>query len=282
VAALQQSFYGSPFASGYGSLEGLFSFAHVWPNATSYLSWLWQAHTPVVLLALIAPFVVPGPLTMLALACAVVNVGLYLPYTVFADWSYLRFLLPSIPLLMVLIAAVVDALTVRLLRTGLSPADPRRRRQLTLALVPLVGALGAVMVREARLRHAFDLQGMEARFARAGQFVAARLPADALLITDYESGSVPFYSGRRTLAWRALDPMWLERAVAFAREQGFEPYLMFERWEEPEFRQRFAGSGIGSVDWPPIAEVSGQVRVYRVADRDRYRAGLAVRTEYVR
>jgi hypothetical protein len=138
------------------------------------------------------------------------------------------------------------------------------------------------MVHEARIRHAFDLQAMESRFARAGRFVAQRLPANALVITDYESGSVPFYSGRRTLAWRALNGQWLDRAIAFVRDQGLEPYLLFERWEEPEFRTRFADSPFGSLDWPPIAEVSTQVRIYRVADRDRYRAGLSVATEYVR
>jgi hypothetical protein len=138
------------------------------------------------------------------------------------------------------------------------------------------------MVHEARSRHAFALQGMEARFARAGRFVAQRLPANALVITDYESGSVPFYSGRRTLAWRALDRQWLDRAVEFARDTGLEPYLLFERWEEPEFRTRFADSPIGSLDWPPIAEVSTQVRIYRVADRERYRGGHSVATEYVR
>jgi hypothetical protein len=123
---------------------------------------------------------------------------------------------------------------------------------------------------------------MEARFARTGHFVAQRLPANALVITDYQSGSVPFYSGRRTLAWRALDPMWLDRAITFTRDQGLEPYLLFERWEEPEFRARFADSPIGPLDWPALAEVATQVRIYRVADRDRYRAGLSVPTEYIR
>ena len=44
----------------------------------------------------------------------VINLVLFLPYLVFDDWSYLRFLLPAIPLLLVLVAAVVDSLLVRL------------------------------------------------------------------------------------------------------------------------------------------------------------------------
>ena len=132
------------------------------------------------------------------------------------------------------------------------------------------------------MRHAFALQEMEERFARAGRFVARRLPANALVITDYESGSVPFYSGRRALAWGALDPAWLDRALTFARAQGFEPYLLFERPEEAGFKSRFGQSEVGALDWPPMAEVATQIRIYRVADRDRYRAGLPVPTEYAR
>jgi hypothetical protein len=137
-------------------------------------------------------------------------------------------------------------------------------------------------VHQARTRHAFDLRRYEARFERAGLFVAARLPANAIVITDYESGSVRFYSGRPALAWGALDPGWLDGAVAFARERGLEPYLMFERAEEPVFRARFAASSLGALDWPPAAEIASQVRVYRVSDRERYRAGLPLSTEYVR
>jgi hypothetical protein len=282
VAAIQESFYGSPLASGYGSYEAIFSSEHIGPNLTRYAAWLWGAHTPAILIALLAPFLVPGALTALLLSLFVVNLAMFLPYVVFEDWSYLRFLLPTIPFVMVLIAAVLDAATVRLLRSGLSPGEPRRQRQAAVALVPLVAALGAAMVQQARARHAFDLQSMEARFATAGRFVAQRLPSNAILITDYQSGSVPFYSGRQTLAWRALDAEWLDPAIAFMREQGREPYLLFERWEEQEFRQRFAASPLGPLDWPPIAEVSTQVRIYRVADRDRYHAGLSVPTEYVR
>jgi hypothetical protein len=282
VALLQQSFYGSPFASGYGSFDAMFSASHIGPNLVRYGSWLWSAQTPVLLVALAAVVLMPGPLTALLLGLFVTNLLLFLPYVVFEDWSYLRFLLPTIPFLLVLVAAVVDAVVVRLVGAGISPGDQGRRRRVAMAMVPIVAGTAALFVYQAHARHAFELQGMEARFARAGRFVDRRLPANAFLITDYESGSVPFYSGRRTLAWRALDPAWLDRAIAFVRERGFEPYLLFERWEEPEFRSRFADSALGTLDWPPMAEVATQVRIYRVADRDLYRKGLAVKTEYAR
>jgi hypothetical protein len=82
--------------------------------------------------------------------------------------------------------------------------------------------------------------------------------------------------------WDGLDPAWLDRAVAFVRSRGLEPYLLFETWEEPIFRRRLASSPVGALDWPPMAEVASQVRVYRPADRERYASGTMAPTEYVR
>lgn len=282
VAVLQAYFYGSPFASGYGSFESLFSGSHVAPNVTRYASWLWGSQTPAIGLVLVALALLPGAVTTLLVALFAVNLALFLPYTVFDDWSFIRFLLPTIPMLLVLVAAAIDGLIARLFKQGISPADPSARRRSAVVLGVVVSILCGLLVQQAVRRRAFELRGMEQRFSRSGRFVAERLPPDAFVITDYESGSVPFYSGRRTLAWRALDPAWLDRSIQFVRAHGFEPYLLFERWEEPEFRQRFAHSDIGRLDWPPMAEVATQVRIYRVSDRDRYRDGLAVPTEYAR
>jgi hypothetical protein len=67
------------------------------------------------------------------------------------------------------------------------------------------------------------------------------------------------------------------------RSRGFEPFLLFETWEEPAFRTRFgAQSVIGRLDWRPAAEVASQVRVYRPGDRERYLRGVQPPTEYVR
>jgi hypothetical protein len=270
VAITQHAFYGSPLASGYGSLSALFAVSHVAPNLGRYLEWLWSTHTAAVALALLAPWLLPGWLTALCLTMCLVNLALYVPYIVFNDWSYLRFLLPTIPLVLILVVAVLDAILRRL-------------------RVPLVGwvtativvALSVMFVREAQERRTFELQQLEARFERAGAFVGDRLPPNAMVITSWESGSVRFYGGRKTLVWDGLDPAWLDRALSYVRSKGYEPYLLFERREEPDFRQRFAGSAVARLDWPPMAEVASQVRIYRPDDRDRYLQGTLPPTEYV-
>src|SRR6185436_12661311 len=96
VAMTQYTFYGSPLASGYGSLSALFAFSHVAPNLGRYLGWLFSTHTAAVALVLLAPWLLPGWLSALCLAMFFANLALYVPYVVFDDWSYLRFLLPTI------------------------------------------------------------------------------------------------------------------------------------------------------------------------------------------
>jgi hypothetical protein len=269
VAMMQNAFYGSPLASGYGSLAALFSLGHVGTNAGRYLGWLSSSHTVAIALALVAPWLLPGALTTLMLSMFLVNLALYVPYIVFDDWSYLRFLLPTIPLLLILVVAVMDAALRRFRVPGIGWVT-----------ATAVALLSVLFVREARERPTFALRQLEARFERAGVYVGRRLPPNAVVITSSGSGSVRFYSGRKTMLWDVLDPAWLDRALIYLRSKGYEPYLLFERREEPEFRQRFAGSEIARLDWPPMAEVAAQVRIYRPDDRDRYLQGTPPPTEY--
>ena len=272
VALIQQTFFGSPLSSGYGALDELFAVSHVAPNAQRYFWWLLETHTPALALAALAPILLPGAMSALLVALIVINVGLYLPYTVFEDWSFLRFLLPTLPLMLVLVVAVLDAAWRRW--------TPFRDSRAALAVATAI--LAVLFIREAVDRNAFRLHQMEARFERAGTFVGSRLPRNALVITSWHSGSVRFYGDRRTLVWDVLDPAWLDRALAHLRTQGYVPYLLFEGSEESRFRRRFAGSAVGALDWPPAVDIDGRVRIYRPDDREAYRQGTAPPTEYVR
>lgn len=272
VALVHQAFFGSPLASGYGSFGALFSLDNAGANMQRYLLWLWNTHTPVVALAALAPLLLPGAVTMLLLVLIGINLALYLPYVVFEDWWYLRFLLPAIVLILILAGAVIDALCRRFIRV----ADARLVLAITVAL------LSAVFVQEARDRLAFRLQRLESRFERAGTYVRDRLPPNAVVFTTWHSGSVRFYAGRKTVVWDVLHPEWLDRSVEFVRARGYEPFLLFEGQEEQVFRERFRSSAVGALDWPPAAEIMSQVRIYRPADRGAYRRGSAPPTEYIR
>jgi hypothetical protein len=278
VAAIQQFLYGSPLQSGYGDLDGLFSSANIAPNAERYLSWLWQTHTPIWLLALVAVAALRGWRTSLLFAVALTNLACYLPYIVFNDWWYLRFVLPAIPLLLVLSLAVIDAGIGWVIARGRSQRIASHLRAAVTVGTAIVLAVAFVSV--ARSRFVFNLQQLESRYVSAGTYVARRLPPNAFIITSLESGSIRYYSGRRTLTWAALDTSWLDGVLKFARERGLEPYFLLERSEEPQFRERFAGSALARLDWPPIAEIDSRVRIYRPDDRQRYYAGEGMSTEY--
>jgi hypothetical protein len=271
VALVQQAFYGSPVRSGYGPLSALFDAGNVVPNGMRYAAWLTETQTPAWLLAAAAPVLLPGALSRLFASLVLVNAACYLPYVVFDDWSYVRFLLPTLPLLLILMFASLDAIC---------------RRSMPWTARPVVAVAAVVLaftgVREADARQAFRLHALEAKYPRAGIFVARRFPENTLVITSWQSGSVRFYSGRPTLVWDTLDPDWLDRAIVFLRERGFDPVLLFESWEEPLFRQRFPASPLGRLDWPPAAEIAARVRIYRLEDREKYRAGVQAPTEYVR
>jgi hypothetical protein len=143
--------------------------------------------------------------------------------------------------------------------------------------------LGIVGTRAAGDRQAFELQRMEGRYRQSAELVRDRLPADAVLITVWESGSMRFHAGREIVMWDALDQSWLDRAITWLRSKGLQPYILIERREEPDFRARFReNSEIGKLDWPPRFDVNRQVRIFDPADRARYLAGESYATENVR
>ena len=106
----QLRWYGSPFNSGYGSAGQLYSVASIWPNLQRYPVWLVQSHSPLSLLFLL-PLVMWKRLdadwTGVRLAYLLIGATWlsYLPYFAFEEWWYLRFMLPSIPAMLVLIAS---------------------------------------------------------------------------------------------------------------------------------------------------------------------------------
>lgn len=269
LVVLNQSLYGSLAGSGYGAARDLFSPAHISDNLTNYAGSLFETQHVVPFLALLAPFVFDGfkrTGAILLLGVAAIEIAIYLLYRPFPEWWYLRFLIPAIVILLVLASAVTVRLLSRNAMGGLIPI-----------LAVLLGILGA---RAAGDRQAFELQRMEARHRQASEVVRDRLPPNAVVITVWQSGSVRFHAEREIVMWDSLDPEWLDRSVSWLRSKGWQPYVLVERREEPEFRARFAQrSDVGRLDWPPRFDINRQVRIFDPADRARYREGDTYSTE---
>jgi hypothetical protein len=280
LAWLNTRLYGSPFVSGYGPASQLFALDNIPSNAARYVRWLLDTQTPILLLALAAPAVAawrrrrrPGPpLTgheWFGLAFAAAVTSCYLPYSTFDDWWYLRFLLPLIPVLLVL------AMAVLVQAVSLAPAALR-----VPMLVTVVGLLATYGVSLAVERDAFALQRLESRYAAAGAFASRALPANAVLLSVQESGPLRMYGARPTVRFDYIDPQGLDAAVQFLDRAGYRPYFALESWEEAQFRDRFSRhSALGLLDWPPMADVGRPVRVrfYDPRDRPRFLAGVTRR-----
>jgi len=226
------------------------------------------------LLAFAAPFVVPRDRrgeTWLATGLVLATCLIYFVYTPFDEWSYLRFLLPAIALMLVLACSV----TVTLLQF----APPAGRIVIAGAVA---AGIGIFCVREANDRLAFNLRFLEQRYRSAGMVVRDRLPSNAVVFSVWDSGAVRFHGRREALSWAGLDPAWLDRGLAWLDAHGRPSYILLESWEEQPFRDRFsAHSDIGKLDWPPKYEVDRAVRIYDPKDRARYDRGEGIQTEYL-
>jgi 4-amino-4-deoxy-L-arabinose transferase-like glycosyltransferase len=260
---LNQQLYGSIVASGYGDAAQLFAVGHIRQNVFNFGRAFLDTQYLVPLLGVAAPFAftdLERRIAILLLAAVAIVAAIYCLYQPYAEWWYLRFLIPAVVLLVILTAAAGVALASRARVAG---------------LVPIVAVLLAILgTRAAAERQVFELQRLEGRYREAAALVANRLPEHAVVITVWESGSVRFHAGREALMWDSLDPAWLDRAVTWLQERGRQPYFLFERREEPEFRTRFRGHSIyGALDWPPRVDLNRQVRIYDPADRARFLAG---------
>jgi hypothetical protein len=260
---LNQQLYGSMIASGYGNATQLFAAGNIRQNVFNFGRAFLETQYLVPLLGVAAPLVfadLERRFAILLLGAVAVIAAVYILYQPYAEWWYLRFLIPAVVLLVTLTGAAGVALASRARVAG---------------VVPIVAGLLAMLgTRAAGELQAFELQRMEGRYRDVAALVEGRLPEHAVLVTVWESGSVRFHARREALLWDSLDPAWLDRAVTWLQERGRQPYFLFERREEPEFRSRFRGhSTYGALDWPPRIDLNRQVRIYDPGDRARFLAG---------
>ena len=291
VLWLNNGLYGSPFRTGYGQLGHLFSASAFSVNASRYFGWLLETHTVLPLLGCAAPFVVAREKradVWLALGLIVATCVVYFFYTPFEDWSYLRFLLPAIALMIVLASVVTIRVVVRMVRLKADPTQSSESTSVgsglsrTVIVMAIAGGFAFFYVRTAEDRLAFNLKYLEQRYRSAGLVVRDNLPANAVVLSVWDSGAVRFHGRKEALAWAGLDPQWLDRSLAWLDEQGHPPYILVESWEEPTFRARFGDhSDIGKLDWPPKYEIDRVVRIFDPKDRERYHRGENVNTEYL-
>jgi hypothetical protein len=267
VAAAQWTWYGSPWRSGYGTAGELYALSNAPTNARLYTEWLYDVHGPWLLAAPLALLVVRGRLLRWLMACAALATSAYLIYAIFEVWTYLRFLLPAIALAAVAMATLVATLAQRL------PSFMR-----AFAVLAALLAIGVSQVRSARAHEVFALRDQHLRALLAGHYLEARLPDRSVVIAGEQSGAVRYYTGLSILRWDVLTPELLATAISRTSAAGYDVWIALDEWEEGPFRAKFAGTGLGALDWPPAmdAGITLRTRAWRLRDRDTYlQAGMA-------
>ena len=251
VAWTNNALYGSPLASGYGSLSSLFSMANVGTNLARYGTWLVESQTPLAVLGIAAllPFTLVWPgrwqrqAALLFGATLVVVWALYLAYMPYEAWWFLRFMLPSWPAICLGMAVVI----VRLGRT--------HSMALRLAAFGLALAVGAYTIRFAVNNGAFPSGEGDHRYVSIAKIVEQATEPSAVIFTGQHSGPTRYYAGRTIVRYELVDPAWLDRAVQWLTVAGRRPYFLLEEYEVLDWEKRFgAANTLGRLTLAPIAE----------------------------
>jgi 4-amino-4-deoxy-L-arabinose transferase-like glycosyltransferase len=278
IAASQWRLYGNPLLSGHGTVSELFAIGNIPANVRDYAVRIFVGETPAIVASVVALGVLvltrrpldsargkratpdapslSKPVGLLLVVLALLLVC-YLPYGVFPDWSYLRFLMPAFPAAFIAVGALIANASLRIPGSARGP----------ILVLTLVACCSADVV-IARRYAAFDMHRYESRYRTAGRYLAAVLPRDAVIVTLQESASAHFYTGLPILRWDFLAD--LDAAVDLLTAAGRHPVLLVEDWEEPALRARFPHSALARLDWNARAlfGTTTRVRFLDPADRD--------------
>jgi len=272
IALVHTWLYGSPLRSGYGSNADLYALGNVAQNARLYAAWLVDGQTAMLLLTFLA-LLFPARAQWSLWLTIVVVIACYLPYAVFEDWWYIRFLLPAFPAAFVLMALGLVSAARRLPRVLGRPA-----------LVAAVCALVMISAARTRATQSLDLARDERRYAVIADVLRTTVPSASAFISMQHSGSIHYYLDRPIVRWELVPPDQLDASIGYLRSRGLHPYILLDSWEAPRFRDRFAHtSTVGQLDWPPMLELRSPtpVRLFDPTDRDKYFAGAHVPTRLV-
>jgi hypothetical protein len=234
IAVFNWRLYGAPWMSGYSGLSGMYAWAHVEANLVRYMTWLGQTQgwASLAWLGMFAPlrFPIERRLRVVGTLVIVVLWASYVPYLVFDEWWYLRFLLPAMPTMIVFSLLVWRRLWGQLLGPAFGPAA-------------VIGCVLFTLFQQydtARTSPIWSLREAETRYARAGAALRGMSPSSPVCVSMQHSGGLRHYAGCPTARYDWLKEASLCLSLETFRAAGLHPYIVLDDWEQPEFRRRFA------------------------------------------
>jgi hypothetical protein len=245
-AFLQRWLYGAVTVSGYGAVQDLFKFQRVADNIWNVGAWMAAVHTSVFWPAWLGSLLVlrketwPWRLSGIALSVGVP----YLFYLTYRDWESIRFLLPGIVLVLIVVARGLEVALRRITETWAS---------LVLLAFTMILALASYQF---VLRHqVFDLGRQEAKYPAVAAWISANTFPNAVVLASLHSGSIRFYAGRETIRWDQIPVGSLGATHRALDAAGYPILVALDGMDEMTgFEQRFR---IELLEWriEPIATI---------------------------
>ncbi|HUQ88537.1 MAG TPA: glycosyltransferase family 39 protein [Vicinamibacterales bacterium] len=231
--AIQQQLFGSPFATGYGAAGNLFSLSHVVDNLKIFFGRNgWDVAGPLFIPGLIIGIFASRPDPREKPAMVFVAVLLpYLFYLPFDHWETLRFLLPGIVPLTIVVA---DGL-MHIARM------PRNAIVTTVAIAAFMAIVAGRSESLLRKSSVWEVASLEERYPLAGDWINVNTPADSVVLANQHSGSLRWYGHRQTLRWDFVEPNQLAKTIDELQSHGATVYVALEGDEVAMFDERFAG-----------------------------------------
>jgi hypothetical protein len=270
----QAALYGHPLQSGYRvPMSSFFSLERVPYNAGLYPRMLAELHSWFAFAGLaFVPFGVRrmrsspeaytrGLLVLSAVGLIVVNYALYLPYLTYVGWFWLRFLLPALLALFLLLAAGLDHLRLSL--------QPRWGRLAHAALLPglIIPWFGEEQIR--------PQVGYE-RMHMMERYLPEVLPRNAVVLTYAHGGAIAAATGRPIVRIDYVEGEALDQVIRSLQRRGYRPVYVFDVAVEGAFiGGRFKTMELGRLTWPARAELTSVTSIvyYDLADRESFFSG---------
>lgn len=250
LALLNTRLYGSPFATGYGDVGYLFGGGYMPGTLVHYALWLPVVFTPLVVLAPAGAWPgagAPARVRLALVAWIAAYFGFYAFYRCTHEaWWYLRFVLPSCPAWLALVALGSDRLLARM-RPWLAMLTPG---------VVVLGAAAWLFHWDGRL---FALGiGRSQRVYEEACERAAALQGDPVILTMQTSGALFYYTHRTIVRWDMLRAGDFSRLEELCRRAGRPIYAILFPFEE-----HMLNDGTCRGDWRRLGQL-GPVSIWRL------------------
>ncbi len=241
--------YGGPLTTGYGEVWTEFSPEFLAHNLAHFAYWIPVLLSPVVVLALAAPFLrsLRRRDTLSLALWFVLLAGLYSFYFHSGEkWWYLRFILPAFPVPILASLFVLQALWSR-----------PRPAWLSAALIGLLLALtGWWQIRQTRQLDLLDTEAGERTYPDAARWAQQNLPGNSAVFSLQVSGAFYYYTDFLLLRWDQFLFEKRDALLAALADEQRPVYAALFPFETPQALERIGGQ------WTKLATV-GQVTFWR-------------------